>query len=114
MLVIKRSAIRRNRARSVLVVELEPHRRHVLLEVRHRARARDQKHPLVAGQQPRQSDLCRRGLVLVATSTIVACPARRAGPPLNVEPSGKNGTYAIPRSRANSTISSSWRSMMLA
>jgi hypothetical protein len=35
--------------------------------------------------------------------------AQACRPALDVEPSGENGTYAIPCSRANSTISSFWR-----
>jgi len=46
-------------------IELELARGHVLLEVRDRARARYQEHPVVAGEQPRERDLARRGPVLV-------------------------------------------------
>src|ERR1700722_7324268 len=42
-------------------VERNLDRAHVLLEVRDRSSARDQQHPVVAGKQPRQRDLDRRG-----------------------------------------------------
>jgi predicted TIM-barrel fold metal-dependent hydrolase len=48
------AAIERN---EVGVVELDLDRGHVLLQMRDRARAWDQQHPLVAGRQPRQRDL---------------------------------------------------------
>ena len=49
----------------IAVIELEPGRSHVLLEVRDRARAGDQEHAVVAGQQPGESNLGRRCRVLV-------------------------------------------------
>ena len=72
-------------------IERDLERSYVLLEVGDRARARNQQHPVVARKQPRQSDLGRRGPVLLSDPQRWRLRRPIApGPPANADQGGLN------------------------